>query len=52
MALKVKLYTSRQWMYLRYVTQRKTEQEIADECGVNQSIINRWLVKHELKRPR
>lgn len=47
-----KLYKSYAWLRLRYVTQRKTEQEIADECGVNQSIINRWLVKHELKRPR
>lgn len=47
-----KLYKSYAWMRLRYVTQRKTEQEIANECGVNQSIINRWLVKHELKRPR
>lgn len=47
-----KLYKSYAWMRLRYVTQKKTEQEIAAELGVNQSIINRWLTKHELKRPR
>lgn len=47
-----KLYKSKAWMSLRFVTQKKTEQEIAKELGVDQSIINRWLHKHGLKRPR
>lgn len=47
-----KLYRSYAFMRLRFVTQRKTEQEIAEELGVNQSVINRWLHKLELKRPR
>lgn len=49
---KAKLYTSYVFMRKRYIVERKTEQEIADELGVNQSIINRWLVRHNLKRPR
>lgn len=47
-----KLYKSYAWMQLRYVHQKKTEAEIAAECGVDQSIINRWLVKHDLKKRR
>lgn len=47
-----KLYKSYAWMRLRYITQKKSEKEIAEELGVNQSIINRWLQKHDLKRPR
>jgi predicted transcriptional regulator len=47
-----KLYKSYAFMRLRFVTQRKTEQEIAEELGVNQSIINRWLHKHNLKRAK
>lgn len=47
-----KLYKSYRWMRLRFITQHKTEKEIAEELGVDQSIINRWLHKHNLKRPR
>lgn len=47
-----KLYRSYAWMQLRFVHQRKTEQEIAEELGVNQSVVNRWLHKHGLKRPK
>lgn len=47
-----KLYKSYAFMQMRYVHQRKTEIEIATELNVDQSIINRWLHKHGLKRPR
>jgi DNA-binding MurR/RpiR family transcriptional regulator len=47
---KVKLYTSYAWMRKKYWVERLTEQEIADLAGTNQSTINRWLRKHELKK--
>ena len=43
-------YKSREWMYRRYVVQRKSEQEIADECGVTLMTIHTWLNKHKLLR--
>lgn len=45
-----KLYKSRAFMYRRYVVQKRTEQEIAEELNVDQATINRWLRKHELKK--
>ena len=48
MALKPKLYTSKQYMYRRYVTQGKSMQEIADENGVTLMTIFNWLVKFGL----
>lgn len=50
--MSIKLYTSYKWMYRKYVTEKKTEQEIAVEAGTTQATINRWLVKHNLKRNR
>lgn len=47
-----KLYTSYKWMYRKYVTEKKTEAEIAAEAGTTQVTINRWLEKHKLKRNR
>ena len=45
MALKPKLYTSKQYMYKRYVVERKSMQDIADENGVTLMTIFNWLVK-------
>lgn len=46
---KVKLYTSRRWMHKRYVIEKLSEEEIAKLANTNQSTINRWLKKLELK---
>jgi hypothetical protein len=45
-----KLHTSYKWMWLRYVKDRMTEQEIAELAGVDQATINRWLERHNLKK--
>lgn len=47
---KPKVYKSFHWMRNKYVVERLTEQEIADLAGTTQVTINRWLVKHNLKR--
>ena len=47
---RIKLYTSKRWMYKKYVVERLNEQEIAELAGTNQSTINRWLKKLELKK--
>lgn len=50
--MTVKLYESFRWMRKKYAVERKTEQEIAKEAGTTQATINRWLVKHGLKKKR
>lgn len=50
MALRVKLYTSKQWMHKKYVVEKLTEQEIAELANTTQATINNWLHKHGLKR--
>lgn len=50
--MAVKLYESYRWMHKKYVMERLTEQEIAKLANTTQATINRWLVKHELKRKR
>lgn len=47
---RIKLYTSKKWLYKKYVKERLSEPEIAALAGTNQSTINRWLRKFELKR--
>jgi hypothetical protein len=47
---KMRLYTSYRWMYRKYLVERKTEQEIAEEAETNQSTVNRWLKRHGLKK--
>lgn len=39
----MKLYKSKDWLYRRYVVQRKTMEEIAKECGVTVMTIYRAL---------
>jgi len=43
MGPSVKLYKSKDWLYRRYVVQRKTMEEIAKECGVTIMTIHRAL---------
>lgn len=47
---RVKLWTSKAWMRKKYLVEKLSETEIAELAGTNQSTINRWLRKHELKR--
>lgn len=45
-----KLYQSKKWLTKKYVSERLTETEIAQLCGVTQVTINRYLRKFNLKR--
>lgn len=44
----MKLYKSKDWLYRRYIVQKKTMQEIAKECGVTTMTIYRSLKDHGL----
>jgi len=50
MVAQFRLWMSKRWMYKKYVVERLTEQEIAKLANTNQSTINRWLKRHELKK--
>ena len=39
----MKLYKSKDWLYRRYVVQKKTMEDIAKECGVTVMTIHRAL---------
>jgi DNA-binding MurR/RpiR family transcriptional regulator len=39
----MKLYQSKEFLNRRYVLQKKTIKEIADECGVSHMTIQRYL---------
>lgn len=45
-----KPYKSRAWLYRQYYVNRMTEQQIADKAKTDQSTINRWLRKFNLKK--
>lgn len=47
-----KVYMSYKWMRKKYIVERLKEAEIAELAGTTQATINRWLVKHQLKRDR
>ena len=44
----MKLYKSKDWLYRRYVVQRKTMEEIAKECNVTVMTIYRALKENKL----
>lgn len=48
--MPVKLYKSRRWLHKKYVIERLNEEQIAKLANTDQSTINRWLRKHELKK--
>ena len=48
----MKLYKSKEWLYRRYVVQRKTVTEIAMECNVSAMTIQRYLEKFGLIKKR
>lgn len=43
MGSPMKLYKNKDWLYRRYVVQKKTMEEIATECGVTMMTIYRAL---------
>ncbi|MEY3878993.1 MAG: hypothetical protein RIQ58_861 [Pseudomonadota bacterium] len=44
----MKLYKSKDWLYRRYVVQKKTINEISKECEVSAMTIQRYLEKFGL----
>lgn len=48
----MKLYQSRDWLYRRYVVQKKTVVEIGKECNVSAMTIQRYLVEFGLIKKR
>jgi DeoR/GlpR family transcriptional regulator of sugar metabolism len=48
----MKLYESKEWLYRRYVVQKKNIKEIAEEAGCSHMTIQRYLEKFELIKKR
>ena len=48
----MKLYQSKDWLYRRYIVQKKTVTEIGKECGVSAMTIQRYLVEFGLIKKR
>lgn len=48
----VKLYTNESWLRRRYVHKQMTAKQIADEAGVSEMTIDRYLDRYNLKRNR
>lgn len=45
-----KLYASERWLKRRYLIDRKTPEQIAEECGVSHMTVYRYLRKFGLMR--
>lgn len=43
-------WKSKKLMYQLYIVKKMTEQQIADRLNTDQSTINRWLKRLELKK--
>jgi hypothetical protein len=52
MGKKMKLYQSEEWLYRRYVVQKKSVTEIAIECKSSAMTIQRYLTKFGLIKRR
>jgi hypothetical protein len=48
----MKLYESKEWLYRRYVVQKKNIKEIAEEAGCSHMTIQRYLEKFGLIKKR
>lgn len=48
----MKFYESKDWLYRRYIVQKKTVTEIAAECKVSAMTIQRYLEKFGLIKKR
>ena len=45
------LYQDKQWLERRYVEQRRSIHDIAEDCGVSYHTIRKWLTRHQLTEP-
>jgi hypothetical protein len=52
MGSSIKLYQSKEWMYRRYIIQRKTVPEIAKECNVSAMTIQRYVDQFGLSKKK
>lgn len=43
------LYQNRDWLYKRYIEERRTSTDIAKQCGCDLTTITRWLRKYGIK---
>lgn len=50
--VKKDFYTNKSWLHKRYVQDKKTPEEIADECGCTVQTIYLYLTKFGLKMGR
>jgi DNA-binding MurR/RpiR family transcriptional regulator len=48
----MKLYQDKNWLYSRYIIQKKNIVEIAKECGVSAMTIQRYIDKFGIKIKR
>lgn len=48
----MKLYQSKEWLYRKYIVQKKNVVEIAQEAGTSTMTIQRYLQKFGLIRKR
>ena len=48
----MKLYQSKDWLYRKYIVQKKTITEIGKECGVSAMTIQRYLQEFGLIRKK
>jgi DNA-binding MurR/RpiR family transcriptional regulator len=48
----MKLYQSKDWLYRKYIVQKKTIAEIGKECGVSAMTIQRYLQEFGLVRKK
>jgi len=47
-----KFYQSKNWLHKRYVQDKKTPEQIAEECGVTLQTIYLYLKKFNLQKGR
>jgi DNA-directed RNA polymerase specialized sigma subunit len=48
----MKLYQNKDWLYNRYIIQKKNIVEISQECGVSAMTIQRYIDKFKIKVKR
>ena len=48
----MKLYQNKNWLYKKYIIDRKHPDDIAKECGTSTETIYLWLEKHNIRNKR
>jgi hypothetical protein len=51
-AFSAKLYTNKTWLGKRYIVDRKTPQQIAEECGTSVETIYVYLAKFGFRKSK